>query len=98
MLTVLHRLLLSNDDSATQATILEIVGKCALALEEKIKEHQEDERADASGDHAEEEIASKKSVVFSLLEICTFMVTKYASEVVSEAAPGSGNSARKIGI
>lgn len=45
----------------------------------------------------ESEIVSKKSVVFSLLEVCTFLVTRYAKDIVVSAGLVTGNVARKPG-
>ena len=101
LLTVVHRLLLSNDDPTTQQTILHIVWQCALAFQEKIYSNNDEDDDDNGGEranhHAEGEIIAKKSVVFSLLEICTFMVSKYAGDVISEATSNQGNVSRKIG-
>ena len=46
----------------------------------------------------ESEIVAKKSVVFSVLEVCTFLVTKYAKDLVVSAGLVTGNVARKPGM
>lgn len=86
LLTVLHRLLLSNEDIGVQTDIIDIVIKCALAFHEKINREEE---------NGEKEISPKKSIVFSLLEICTFMVTKYAKDVIAMATTSSAGVTRK---
>ena len=87
----MHRLLLSNEDIDVQENIIEIVIKCALAFHEKINEGDEEEKG-------EKEISPKKSIVFSLLEICTFMVTKYANDIVAIATTSSTGVTRKQGM
>ena len=43
----------------------------------------------------ESEIVAKKSVVFSVLEVCTFLVTKYAKDLVVSAGLVTGSVTRK---
>ena len=90
LLTVLHRLLLTNEEGKLQHTILNIVLKCTQGMHEQIllEEEGEGEGSINKGVNVqgcrESVIASKKSVVFSVLEICCYVVKKYCSDVIPE--------------
>ena len=82
--TVLHRLLLSSQEAEIQQVILDIVYKCTQAVGENTKISKEQNGENEVQDGRENEITSKKSVVFSLLEICMYMVSNYAHTVMPE--------------
>ncbi|XP_002158974.1 HEAT repeat-containing protein 5B isoform X1 [Hydra vulgaris] len=83
LLTVLHRLLLSRDEPSFQLIVLEIVFKCSTALGE-------------SSEPTEDEIVVKKSVLFNILEICCYMVKRYAYSVMPEEIWKSLRTPRKL--
>lgn len=98
LLTVLYRLLLSYEEIRIQQTILDIVFKCTQAYDEKINSREEvedDTEPKKHIDQREEELVPKKSVVFSILEVCTYMVTKYAHSVMPESTQKMKSNSRK---
>ena len=81
-MTVLHRVLLSLDDIQTQENIIDIVHRCVQAYLEKIDAEQEEQEEELR----EVEFVSKKSLVFSGLEICLYIVGKYTNDILPEKA------------
>lgn len=81
-MTVLHRVLLSLDDIQTQKNIIDIVHRCVQAYLEKIDAKQEEQEEEMR----EVEFVSKKSLVFSGLEICLYIVGKYTNDILPEKA------------
>lgn len=93
LITVLHRLLLTSHETQDENNILDIVEKCALALHEKTINGEKSE----CNEIGETEISAKKSVVFSILEVCTFVVSKYANDLVIDSGLTTANIPRKPG-
>ena len=83
---------MTSESTLVQKNILEIIEKCAIAFHEKIQSSE-----DGGQDTIESEIVAKKSVVFSLLEVCTFLVSKYAKDLVISSGLSTGNVSRKPG-
>lgn len=111
---MLHRVLLASDDLDSHLNILNVVSKCCVGLQEHIlgaasrssqvesdaggcKDGTSEDRSDA-GDGRDSVIQSKKSVVFALLEIYLFVVSKYAAGVMPPDMPGSRLPTKKQGL
>ena len=83
LLVVIYRHLMTRDHPETERLLLSVVKQVSKATLERIKRTRLDENEE---DEAENDITQGKSVVFSILEISLYVVSKYASEMIPAAS------------
>ena len=74
---------MTRDHPETERLLLNVVEQVSKATLERIARSRSDENED---DQAENDITQGKSVVFSMLEISLYVVSKYASEMIPAAS------------
>lgn len=74
---------MTRDHPETEKLLLSVVKQVSRATLERISKGNTDEYEE---DETESEITQGKSVVFSMLEISLYVVSKYASEMIPAAS------------
>lgn len=83
LLVVIYRHLMTRDNPETEKLLLSVVKQVSRATLERIERAKSDEN---EADQLESDISQGKSVVFSMLEISLYVVSKYAPEMIPAAS------------
>jgi len=83
LLVVIYRHLMTRDHPETENLLLNVVQHVSKATLERIERAKSDENEE---DQTETDITQGRSVVFSMLEISLYVISKYASDMIPDAS------------